>query len=281
MKIPLGVGGQLLDKEYKDKLRDSESKQNLKLEADNGNYNKDQLALAAGRILLVEDDQVSKRLCQLQLRILGYTVDYAENGLEALEKVCNNDYALILMDSNMPVMDGFQASREIRALEQGTARHIPIIALTARAISGDRELCLEAGMDDYLSKPASLNAVSQVLDRWLRFNQPNELNLAEISTCEAEKAILLEELMPIFLETMEGRLLKLDEAYEQGDWEKLSKVAHTTISSSLAIGAGNISQTVSSIEFNIKKHNYANVSILLSRLHAEYLEIEALYYKQK
>lgn len=121
------------------------------------------------RVLIVEDHPVNRKLVMLQLTELGLEADAVNNGLEAIEAFQSGQYSLILMDCSMPVMDGFQATRKIRELEQeaGATSHIPIIALTAQAMVGDREECLKAGMDDYLSKPIKLRKVSSMLRNWL------------------------------------------------------------------------------------------------------------------
>ncbi|NLU49030.1 MAG: response regulator [Syntrophomonadaceae bacterium] len=119
------------------------------------------------KVLLVEDDPVASKVACYQLGKFGYRVDVATNGREAVEAALGGDYALILMDCHMPVMDGFTATRAIRDGERGRGRRVPIIAMTARAMEGDRELCQEAGMDDYLSKPVELQEMLAVLERWL------------------------------------------------------------------------------------------------------------------
>ncbi len=122
------------------------------------------------RILLVEDNKVSQELCEQMLKALGYPVEIAENGLEALDAVTGKRYDLILMDCQLPEMDGYKATSLIRKLEQEGALgdvRIPVVALTAHAGKGDRENCLAAGMDDYLSKPFTLRQLGQVLERWL------------------------------------------------------------------------------------------------------------------
>jgi CheY-like chemotaxis protein len=105
------------------------------------------------------------------LRNLGYSADVATNGNEALQALDHATYGLILMDCQMPEMDGYQTAAEIRRRENGQTR-IPIIALTAHAMQGDREKCLGAGMDDYLSKPIDPHALSSALSRWGLTPQP-------------------------------------------------------------------------------------------------------------
>jgi two-component system, sensor histidine kinase and response regulator len=119
-----------------------------------------------GRALVVEDNVVNQEMARAMLDMLGFDVLTAANGQEgALAAASNPDLVLILMDCQMPVMDGLAAARAIRAAEHGGAR-IPIVALTGNAMSGDREACLAAGMDDYLAKPFSLSALRAMVDRW-------------------------------------------------------------------------------------------------------------------
>ncbi|MCB9544068.1 MAG: ATP-binding protein [bacterium] len=119
-----------------------------------------------GRVLLVEDNPVNRRVASLMLRKRGHGCDVAANGREAIEMWRARRYDLILMDCQMPELDGYAATREIRALEEGGER-IPIIAMTAEAMRGDRERCLAAGMDDYVAKPVRAQALYAMLDRHL------------------------------------------------------------------------------------------------------------------
>jgi CheY-like chemotaxis protein/HPt (histidine-containing phosphotransfer) domain-containing protein len=118
----------------------------------------------------VEDNYVNQKLAMLLLQKAGYAVDVIENGQQAYEQTRLGFYDAVLMDVQMPVMDGFQATQLIREWETGKGRHIPIIAMTAAAMKGDRERCLEAGMDGYLSKPLDAQALIETLDRWMVYS---------------------------------------------------------------------------------------------------------------
>ncbi|MCX6064151.1 MAG: response regulator [Chloroflexi bacterium] len=124
-------------------------------------------------ILLAEDNLINQKLAIILLQKAGYSVDAVGNGLQALEKAKTEKYSVILMDVQMPDMDGFEATRQIREWEAGQARHIPIIAMTAHALKGDRELCIEAGMDDYVTKPLDSKALFAAIDHWIQTDGRN------------------------------------------------------------------------------------------------------------
>ena len=115
------------------------------------------------RILLVEDNAVNRKLALRLLEKAGHEVRVAENGLRAVGMLQTNQFDLILMDVQMPEMDGFEATAAIRAIERNTHAHIPIIAMTAHAMKGDRERCLEAGMDGYIAKPINREELRAVI----------------------------------------------------------------------------------------------------------------------
>jgi CheY-like chemotaxis protein len=114
-------------------------------------------------IMLVEDNKLNQRLMESSLRRFGFQIDLANNGLEAVTMYQANPdkYSLIIMDIMMPVMDGLEATRQIRIFEQGKKYRIPIIALTANTFNADRERCLSYGMDDYLAKPLNMDLLAQ------------------------------------------------------------------------------------------------------------------------
>jgi CheY-like chemotaxis protein len=126
-----------------------------------------ELRKGSNRILLVEDNKVNQKVAVLMLKKLGVEADIANHGAEALAAIASQNYRLILMDCQMPQMDGFEATRRIRAQDSYHAA-VPIIAMTANAFAEDREACLAAGMDDYLSKPVREADLRARLEHWLR-----------------------------------------------------------------------------------------------------------------
>jgi CheY-like chemotaxis protein len=142
-------------------------------------------------ILLAEDNPVNQMVTQLQLKKLGYNCSVVATGREAVAAVQKENYAMVLMDCQMPDMDGLEATKEIRKAEALTGRHVSVVGLTAHAMGGDREKCIAAGMDDYLSKPASLEQLSQCLRKWASKNETSQKQTTLIepvqSTPEADE----------------------------------------------------------------------------------------------
>jgi CheY-like chemotaxis protein len=118
------------------------------------------------RVLLADDNLANQKLGKAMLEKLGCEVEVVTNGREAIRASTHTIFDLILMDCQMPEMDGYSATATIRAVEAHRGRRTPIIALTASAMQGDRERCLEAGMDDYLAKPLGIGALATAISRW-------------------------------------------------------------------------------------------------------------------
>jgi signal transduction histidine kinase/DNA-binding response OmpR family regulator/HPt (histidine-containing phosphotransfer) domain-containing protein len=145
------------------------------------------------RLLLAEDNQINQKLALALLQKAGYSVDAVENGLQAVQKVKTGQYNAVLMDVQMPELDGLDSTRQIRIWEAPRKRHIPIIAMTAHAMSGDRERCLEAGMDDYISKPIEPKVLLNALDRWI----PGSDLLEKSSEVKTQDYVSIPALLPL------------------------------------------------------------------------------------
>lgn len=126
---------------------------------------------AGARVLVAEDNQINQLVISSLLDRRGFEVDIAANGQVAVDKNARQQYAAVFMDCQMPQLDGYEATGEIRRRE-GSQRHVPIIAMTAHTMKGDREKCLRAGMDDYIGKPVRSEALDEVLDRALALSDP-------------------------------------------------------------------------------------------------------------
>ncbi len=145
--------------------------------------------VARSPILIVEDNPLNRRVLQEQLAICGYEADLVENGQEALQAVQNRDYQLVLMDCQMPVLDGYEATRRIRAMRD-TLGDIPVVAVTAHNMPGDEEACYEAGMDGFLAKPVRRLALAEVIGRYLTPPNAEGLENTEPANLDAPEAPL-------------------------------------------------------------------------------------------
>ena len=196
-------------------------------------------ALNSGNlILLVEDNPVNQKVANLQLKQLGYAAHIVENGKLAVEAVGSMPCALVLMDCQMPVMDGFEATRIIRLSERASGRHIPIIAMTANAMRGDRERCLEAGMDDYLSKPVDPIALKQVLEKWRPSQQPSVsvVDMSRLNEMFGGDPDTIRELLEAFVSTTTSLLDEIDTAIESADFARIKELGHQITGSASSLG---------------------------------------------
>jgi PAS domain S-box-containing protein len=176
------------------------------------------------RVLLAEDNKVNQMLAVAILKKRGYDVSVADNGREAVELVRRSEFDVVLMDVQMPELDGFEATAILRAAEAETTRRLPIIAVTAHAMEGDRQRCLEAGMDDYVSKPIDPDKLEAAILRWTGtlpdFEHSRALDLAR------GDGSLLESVVKLFLEKTPERLEAIHRALDTSDTEGLERTAH-------------------------------------------------------
>ena len=227
-----------------------------------------------GRILLVEDNLVNQEVTLGMLSVHGCRADVAGNGREALDAIAAGEYDLVLMDCMMPVMDGYEATRTLRAREKETGgKRLTVVALTANAMEGDSDSCLAVGMDDYLSKPFTIGRLGDMLAKWLSTagkpgpvwadEAPPETAAAEkpqvspidrkvhdeIRALEGEgNRGLLERIINLYLTAAPGLVEGILSAAEKGDTESLLRAAHTLKSSSANVGATGLSGLCRKIE---------------------------------
>jgi CheY-like chemotaxis protein len=147
-------------------------------------------------VLVAEDNAVNQKVALWQLNEIGYQAHAVANGLEVLDAINRTNYALIFMDCQMPELDGYHAAAEIRKREINSGKHIPIIAMTAHAMDGDREKCIAAGMDDYISKPVTKHVLEATLENWLP-KQVARQSLASAQASPASPASLASPSSPI------------------------------------------------------------------------------------
>ncbi|MGE0158088.1 MAG: response regulator [Gemmatimonadales bacterium] len=176
------------------------------------------------RVLLAEDNKVNQMLAVAILKKRGYDVSVADNGREAVDLVQRSEFDVVLMDVQMPEVDGFEATALIRAAEMETTRRLPIIAVTAHAMEGDRQRCLAAGMDDYVSKPIDPEKLEAAIVRWTGqlpdFEHSRALDLAR------GDETVLESVVKLFLEQTPERLEAIHRALDAADKESLEHTAH-------------------------------------------------------
>ena len=193
-------------------------------------------ALPHRRILLAEDNEVSQLVATRVLERCGYQVDVAETGREAVEMSRSAVYDAILMDCELPELDGLAAAREIRGIE-GATRRTPIVALTAHTMRGDRERCLAAGMDDHVSKPLRREILDDVLRRLIATPPPAGWAGLDSQVLDELGPDAAAAVVPVFIESAGERLVALDRALEDGDDARVRRIAHGLKGAAASVGA--------------------------------------------
>ncbi|MET1162870.1 MAG: ATP-binding protein [Pseudoxanthomonas sp.] len=256
---------------------------------------------ALTRLLLVEDNPVNLAVGEKLLSVLGYTCDIAINGQIALEKMATGRYNLVLMDCQMPVLDGYSATREWRDREvlQSSATRLPIVAMTANAMAGDRQRCLDAGMDDYLSKPVSREQLENCLQRWLpgrarfalrevqttpdmgvpvaplagRGAAPSIFPVLDHSMLDELREIAGDEtarIVGLFLEDAPRLIAQLESASTTPDLDAMRDAAHTLKSSSANVGAMALSTAAKRVELGARAQKLDRPAVAVALVIAEY-----------
>jgi len=234
---------------------------------------------AGKKILLAEDNPVNMKLARRLLERAGLKVDIAENGARALEALERGGYDLVLMDVQMPEMDGLEATRKIREREKGTSRRIPIVALTAHSMKGDRERFLAGGMDDYLSKPLDAGQLYRVLAKYLSAadEQPpapksvaaaGVLDVGELYDRLGGDRELARELLAVFLEEHDKISGGVEAALRAGDAGALKTAAHGLKGMAANISAGVLRDVSLQIEKAADRGDLGAAGSLLQELQA-------------
>ncbi len=257
-----------------------------------------------GKILVVEDNPINQEYCISALKLLGCEVKTASNGLEALELLKREPFDLVLMDCQMPELDGYETTRRLREWEaQGiTPRaHTPVVALTAHALQGDREKCLAAGMDDYLAKPFTIDELRQVLLKWLgdKISQEKETPKEEKQTVkdiEKQEAIFDPEklknfeipgkpedksfiirMISLFLARTPELLEEIKKTLAEEDTERLHRAAHSLKSNAAMMGAVKLAEVARTLEKAAAEGNLNQAPSLIQKLEEEFSRVRPIF----
>jgi CheY-like chemotaxis protein len=228
----------------------------------------------------------------LILQKLGYRVDVVENGLEAVRAVSSTHYDLVLMDVQMPELDGLEATGIIRRTEAGGGRRIPIVAMTAHAMTGDREMCLEAGMDDYISKPIRPRDLSEIIERLFPEGSPAAGRESPPAPSPRKVAFdpgsllegldgevdLAKEVVSVFLEDIPTQIEKLKQAIEERDAEAVNRCGHKLKGAAGAIGAIAVRDLAAEIETAGKEKALDKLDSLMERLDKDLAALTSALY---
>lgn len=239
------------------------------------------------KVLLVEDNLVNQEVARSMLIKKGHTVVIANNGEEAVAIYKNESFDLVLMDVQMPVLNGYEATQQIRKIENSTAKHTPVIGLTANAMKGDREKCLEAGMDDYVSKPVRFADLLSALDRVQQKSNASRFGDLQLKTSLVNLNTLLEnldgdiELLENVLEKFEPIVLKHMESIEinatKGNTSEIALLAHAIKGQCMNVEMKNVIDLAGQIEVLARQNSLAELMPLVPTLKSALIEgLEAL-----
>jgi two-component system sensor histidine kinase/response regulator len=232
-------------------------------------------------ILLAEDNIVNQKVATRQLQKLGYRVDVVSNGKDAVEALGRTPYDLVFMDCQMPEMDGYEATAEIRRRE-GRTKRTPIVAMTAHALEGDREKCIAAGMDDYISKPVKVEELQRLLDSYCLKVGVAEVELvAAVPTVDVVRmreamgeAEEFSEIRDIYLTQMSENLEKLESAVLSQDFNAVELIAHNCCGTSANCGMTAVVAPLRALEKAGREHRLEGLSQLTAQTKLEFKRIQ-------
>jgi len=250
-----------------------------------------------GNVLLVEDNLINQQVALGILQIQGYAVTVVNNGREALDAYAQRPFDVVLMDCHMPEMDGFEATKEIRAREAASrGKRVPIIALTANAMAHDREQCLNAGMDDHLSKPFGMQSMQDMLERWMpqaKGAQSEAAELAARATAKAAEVLdrqvidqlakvltngkpeMLVRVIQLYLSESPKLVQKLREAADASDALQMARLAHSLKSCSANVGAKVLGRYCDEIETAARRGDLGEACNILAKTETEHTGVHA------
>jgi two-component system, sensor histidine kinase and response regulator len=239
-----------------------------------------------GSILVVEDNLINQQVALGILQIQGYSVAVANNGREALDAYAKGAFDLILMDCHMPEMDGFEATMEIRRREQASgSRRVPIVALTANAMAQDRDECLNAGMDDHVAKPFSMQTMQDMLDRWMPQASAGPAKVSDILDRHVLEQLgalrvdgkpdLLARTIHLYLVESPKLMQKLKHATLDRDAPEIARCAHSLKSSSANVGASTLSRYCADIETCARRADTEQASTMFAKIEAEHALVQS------
>jgi signal transduction histidine kinase/CheY-like chemotaxis protein len=248
------------------------------------------------RVLLVEDSPVNLEVCVAILESLGYTIETATNGWHALERHASGEFALIFMDCQMPEMDGYAATAEIRRREATSHRRTPIVALTGNVIEGARERCLAAGMDDYLAKPFTLDQMKAMLTAWLNppINRVTRDRLALVPASppvepvdykvldslrqlqREERSDIVQQVVDLFFKGAATLLKDLEQGATNRDATLLHQASHALKSASANVGAITLSSRCKELEAMAQSGVVSDAALMVRTILEDYRTAETL-----
>jgi len=235
-------------------------------------------------ILLAEDNTINRKLAEALLVKKGWSVAAVTNGKKALQALESEPFDLVLMDVQMPKMDGFEATAAIRKQEKGTEKHLPIIAMTAHAMKGDKEKCLKAGMDDYVSKPMKPDELYSTIDKLIQTvkgqdgtSQGPSVDLGKaLEVVDGDKA-LFKELLGEFLEVYPTQLGELQELIEKNDYEQLERKAHSFKGTVSNFGVQRVYELACELETLGKESRLDGATDVYKRLEEQMNRVKAFF----